>query len=291
MILDVVLVTYNSGNEAITSLEKILPEVRNVYVFDNNSDSESVKCLSRFQETNAGKVTIHLSPTNQGLAIGQNWGIERSISCGAEWILLLDDDSRFTDGSLGKMKEFLHSSENGNGIVCPKIIDAHTGEESTYVAKGVFPKFVKLSKSVRNDILICMASGSFISSQLLEEVGLMDSRFFIDGIDTDFCLRALAGNFTIAAYPECIMMHKLGKRKKVELGNIRFNLTQHATIRYFYIFRNKILVWKKWEILRLDFLIYDLFNSFLIFFKIFFERDRFNKFKATILGTLSGLKM
>jgi rhamnosyltransferase len=107
------------------------------------------------------------------------------------------------------------------------------------------------------DFLI--ASGTLVPIAVFDQVGGMDEGLFIDHVDTEWCLRAASQRFELFGVCAAKMHHTLGtKRQKVWWFGTRM-VSHHSPLRYFYMFRNSMLIyrrahipftWKYWDFFR-----------------------------------------
>ena len=74
----------------------------------------------------------------------------------------------------------------------------------------------------------------------------MDEQLFIDHIDTEWFLRAHAKGYTAYGVCDAWMAHGLGERTRKVRGLFRErNVPQHKPFRYYYIFRNSVLLYRR----------------------------------------------
>lgn len=69
----------------------------------------------------------------------------------------------------------------------------------------------------------------------LQDIGLMDSKLFIDWVDLEWCWRARAKGYQIIGNADVEIQHQLGDRSK-NLGFREVNL--RSPMRHYYITRN-----------------------------------------------------
>ena len=138
------------------------------------------------------------------------------------------------------------------------------------------------------DMLI--ASGSLISVDAFQQVGPMEEGFFIDKVDTEWCLRASAKGLKCFGVGEALMEHTLGEAsvRAWVFGWRQFAV--HRPFRYYFAFRNAVLLarmphatWKwRWaELLGLA-------KSLLYFGTI--AGSRWSNIKMMMLGLADGLR-
>jgi rhamnosyltransferase len=90
-----------------------------------------------------------------------------------------------------------------------------------------------------------ISSGTLFSREALETVGLMDADLFIDHLDTEWFLRAQAAHWKSFGVCTALMDHGLGERTaRFWLGRWRY-LPVHQPFRYYYIYRNSVLLWRR----------------------------------------------
>ena len=105
-----------------------------------------------------------------------------------------------------------------------------------------------------------ISSGSLIPISALDTIGEMDEELFIDHIDTEWSLRARSLDWQSYGVCSALMEHRLGEHTfRVWWGRWRY-VSIHQPFRYYYIYRNSILLhrrsyadplWKQADQLRL----------------------------------------
>ena len=189
---------------------------------------------------------------NKGLGAAQNQGIEKARQRGCEMILLLDQDSCPAPDMVARLCAVWRSREAAGdrpAAVAPRY-------ESKTDGGGHWPGFVRMhvwgfgrvgcpkdSASVEADFLI--ASGSLIALSVLDDVGEMDAGLFIDHIDTEWCLRAQARGYRLFGVCEAVMAHELGEQRLSFWLGRRRQVAVHQPQRYYYMFRNSMLLYRR----------------------------------------------
>jgi rhamnosyltransferase len=90
-----------------------------------------------------------------------------------------------------------------------------------------------------------------IALSAIDDIGLMDEGLFIDHVDTEWFLRAKSKGYQAFGVCGAVMQHGLGEQThQVSLLTARGrgrqrNVPQHKPFRYYYIFRNSILLYKR----------------------------------------------
>lgn len=178
---------------------------------------------------------------NLGIATAQNKGIEAAKLNGCSEFILFDQDSEPTANLITGLLA-AHAELKSKGIkvasVGPLFIDEKDGQYAEAIRHGLFnvnriPISPTESNPVEADYLI--ASGSMISIEVLEHVGLMRDDLFIDWVDIEWGLRAKGLGYKHFIIPTSIMMHAIGDDAILVAGR---NRNLHSDIRNYYIVRN-----------------------------------------------------
>lgn len=191
----------------------------------------------------AGAVVVRLE-SNSGIAAALNAGIGRAREFpGIEHIVTVDQDSLLPPGYVQELLNAAASARAAGiepGLVSPARIHGNP---------------VKRAGS-RNGVLLGkepIQSGLLIPLTTLDAIGEFWDGLFIDLVDTEYYFRAVdAGLPTVLADTE--FDHSLGTMvdakvfgKAVRLGGSRkLKVRIAATWRYYYIFRNRILVGRQY---------------------------------------------
>jgi rhamnosyltransferase len=294
-----VTVTYNVGTVFRENFETLYLQVDKSIIVDNRSDEETLKTLVEIQNVykNSIDVEIIFNKRNMGLAKAQNIGIKRAIEENYDWVLLLDHDSSLDEKMVNEMLEVYNSlsvkEQNQIAILAPNIVDVNINMPSSYLTSSGF--LIKREKCIPDkkyleNIVWVIASGSMIKTSVIREVGLMREDFFIDYIDAEFCLRVKKNNYGILVISNAILHHKLGDKKLYRFFGFNIKPTLHPPSRRYYIYRNRIKVWREFFFTFPSIVIFDVLVAFYDIFKIlFFEDGRPEKFKKILKGVKDGL--
>lgn len=174
---------------------------------------------------------ILLSKKNLGFSGGHNLGIKYALENGADYILVLNNDT-LVDNNL--ISELLRSigSDPMVGIAAPKIYFASGFEfHKDRYKKAVLGKVIWYAGGVMDwkNVLAShrgvdevdkgqfnktestsFASGCcmLIKKEVFEKVGLFEEKYFLYYEDNDFCIRAQKRGFGIIFVPEAVVWHK-----------------------------------------------------------------------------------
>lgn len=288
-----VIVTYNPDVQRLTEvLLALFPQVESTIIVDNGSSTDILSLVDSFAENNIHAICLH---ENRGIAAAQNIGINWAQKAGKDFILLMDQDSVPDKDMVSYLfSEYRNKVLNEHrkiSAIGPLFKDSKSGKCSMHVYLKRFGRgrihCKSENKAVPVDLLI--ASGSLIDINVLQSVGYMDDKLFIDCVDIEWILRARAKGYEALGHCAAFMTHSMGEyRARFWFGRWR-NVPMHKPFRYYYIFRNSLLicqrdypckVWKQGEIVR-------LFNVFV--FMMIFHPRRIEVVKMIFHGVVDGL--
>ena len=239
-----------------------------------------------------GVILIQLG-TNTGIAHAQNLGIQEAIRLGASMVLLMDQDSE-------PQKEMVHHLENAlrahsrAAAAGPSTFDLRSFEKTYFLTdfcarpNAWVPPTDAPGQTV--EVAYLIASGSLLRISALKDTGLMRDDWFIDHIDTEWCLRARAKGWQILGVADACLGHRLGDRiTKIWFLRER-KIPHHLPLRHYYMFRNTILLlkepfvawhWKRHHAVRI---------TKLFFFFLAFAPQRKLRLQMMIQGLMDGIR-
>ena len=242
-----VVVTFRPDvDELVLLLKSLVPQVGGIVLVDNGSGAAVAPTLEIAEGQGVRVVRL---PENFGIAFAQNIGIEKAIEAGAGYILLSDQDSVPAPDMVQRLLEGLHSSRRtGQAIAAigPATVDRRNGELSFFWRPGRWlphrwkPAADEQGELVEVEFLI--ASGTLVPVPVIQAIGGMRSRYFIDHVDTEWCFRAKAAGYRLLGSAAARLHHRLGDEvKKVWFLRTR-SVMHHSPLRDFYMFRNTLLM-------------------------------------------------
>lgn len=286
-----VVVTFHPDALVVDRLQKISVECDHVVVVDNGSSSESLETI----KSSVPRADLLSQPTNIGLAAALNLGLRRAIAAGFTWAITFDQDSTPAPSLIDALWD-THLKLPGAAIIAPRICEATTAEaEYCWVCKSKRWPFcfrrVRCADRDLPNVTHVITSGSLTDLTVWSDLGGFESKFFIDYIDVDYCLRVGRAGRSIAVSFGATMDHQLGNRRRAELFRHDFRPTFHEPFRHYYIARNRVLVWQRyclsephWALFDLSYALYNLARVIL------FEDRKWLKIKAAALGLFDGLR-
>lgn len=243
-----ILVSYNPVLGLLQKvLDSVCSQVDNLIIVDNGSRNGVAEWV---ESASIGNVICISMGVNIGVAAALNVGISRGYELGGRFALLMDQDSipRATMvADLRASYDKLVASGQQVGAIGPQTVDRDSGRI------GAHARFARMhvgrvdcaedGSPVAVDFLI--TSGSLIPMAVLTDVGCMDEGLFIDHVDTEWVLRAKARGYQVFGDCKARLEHSIGeRRRRVWLFRWR-EIPIHAPFRYYYIFRNSILLYRR----------------------------------------------
>lgn len=183
---------------------------------------------------------------NTGIAHAQNVGIAEAMADDADVIVFFDQDSRIEREFL---KDLIAALDVGvPNVVCPLYLDEATNVElpSIRVNWLGLPKAIRCADfSASYPVDIVISSGTAATREVFQVVGLFDEDFFIDFVDTEWCLRCRSKKIPIRVAPNSVMHNRIGS-KSINFGVV--TVFVHSPARCYYQLRNCFHLFRKHHI-------------------------------------------
>jgi len=289
-----VIVTYNIGSQIINNVKTILPHVNKIFIIDNGSNQTTIDHLKKLEKIS--NIKLILNTSNLGLAKAQNIGIKEALKENFKWVLLLDHDSYLDKNTIPCFKNYYLSlpacEREKIAILAPRIFDVNLQIFYKAIIKKwkIFFKRVPCKQESIKNLLIAISSGSLIKLSVVKEIGLLREDFFIDYIDVEYSLRCVSFGYQIHMVCNAIIFHKLGNRKKYRFLFFEIYPMFHPPERKFYLYRNRVIVWKNYLFKIPSFILYDMLASIYDILRIvIFEDQKKDKIFNVLNGILRGL--
>ncbi len=285
-----IIVSYNPNLAKLAELlESLRDQVGKVILIDNNSEFFSdIKIICNKMEF----VTVESLSQNKGIAYAQNLGLNFSKLNNARYVLFLDQDSSISKDFVQSLKNcfFELSKTNKIGAVCPIFKDERYG---FFYPLIILDKYGRRSKfypdpdlSVPVNISIAISSGIFTSISVIDDVGTLREDFFIDYVDTEWCLRALTKGYLFYAVPSVCMLHAIGD-KFISIFNLRIPV--HSPFRRYYRIRNAFYLLRLNHVPKILSIREILFNFVHQLILILTQKERVKNTKSLISALKDGI--
>lgn len=213
-----VVILYNPTDEDIHNIHTYINDVDILYVMDNSKISNE-KRLPKNK-----KIQYIFHNENLGLPIPLNRAAKLSMEAGYEWLLTLDQDTKFKKGIIPKMKEQIESTDCSDiGIVTPWH-DTKLKVEKPH-EKIDYP-------------LDVMTSGNLVNLKIHQKIGGFKEWLFIDGVDIEYCLNLAKNHYKIMRIDTLEIEHNLGDITYRKFLWKDLLITNHSAMRRYYQCRN-----------------------------------------------------
>lgn len=184
------------------------PDFR-IIVIDNASTDGSVDLVrERFPD-----LELIVNPTNLGFCEGNNIGIRRALEEGADYVVLLNPDTRVRPQWLKELID-VGESEPRIGIIGAVQLEYDGEEFNSWTQTALAAHLDELKEPARARAWIgvewvegaCFA----VKRRVFEEIGLLDPIYFAFYEEIDFCRRARNRNWRAALAPRARIHHHRG---------------------------------------------------------------------------------
>ncbi len=258
-------INYNSQPETLDCLDS-LNQINQkdidveVVVLDNNSKNPLQVDISKFAQ-----LSIHLliSSVNLGFAAGHNKNISYALGHGADYVLILNNDTTVDKNFLQEMLKAF-TTHNKVGMVAPKIYfypgdeyhkdrysQSQLGQVIWYAGGKIDWKNVLSSHRGVDEvdqgqyekvISTDFATGAcvLISRQVLEKTGGFDEKYFLYLEDSDLSMRVKKLGYAIIYDPAAKIWHK----------NAKSTGGSGSELQDYFISRNRLLFGMKYASMR-----------------------------------------
>ena len=116
-------------------------------------------------------------------------------------------------------------------------------EKAGYISVG--PSYKNVAEEKYLDVNFLITSGNLVLIDAIEAVKGYSEELFIDGVDIDFSWSLLQSGYRLRQLGKVIMHHKIGEYERSKM--LRIQYLSHTPIRFYYIYRNTILIFKKYH--------------------------------------------
>jgi rhamnosyltransferase len=232
-----VVVTWNPQGEFGGNLSALAGQVSQIIVVDNASGPEGLARVE--QACRAVGARLLRNSDNLGISAGLNRGAACAMELGYAWLALFDQDSCVTRGMLATMQQVLESRPDAARVGVIGSIQVERG------VAGHEPESAPASNPAR-EVRTVITSGSLISLEVWHAVGGFDESLFIDAVDWDYCLKCRGHGFKVLEAEGAKLMHEIGIPSHSQLGQLKFTATNHSPLRYYYLNRNRLVMWRRY---------------------------------------------
>lgn len=214
----IVVLTWNQRIDTLECLKSIFmldyPNFKVVVVDNGSVDGTAEAIRAQFPD-----VALIINDVNIGVPAAYNQGFEYFLRQGADYVLILNNDTVIDKSFLSELVRVAESSSD-IGMTVPKIY--YYGQDNLLWSAGAewrrFPPRVVIigfgkkdgpAYSIQRELDYATGCATLVSRQALEKVGLLDAVYFMYQEDYDYSERLREANYKIVYVPTAIMWHKV----------------------------------------------------------------------------------
>lgn len=277
------IVTYNPSREFTSLLKSNQNIIKDCLVIDNSDNISIAKSI----EEECKKIGAIYIPMlgNKGIAAALNTGLIYANENDFLYLCTLDQDSILPEYFLDKFvksSRIAKHSDPSIGIFAPIIVDKESQQPM-----GNNAKHNNLNHIYTNQVI---TSGCVISVPIAHKIGNFWDELFIDYVDFEFCLRCRLAGVSIVILPDLSIEHSVGNPKAFKFFGRNFFTSSHSPVRRYYLFRNRIAIYKRYIFLSPKWVLGDIINSLKDILKIILlESESKKNLRYIIRGIYDGI--
>jgi GT2 family glycosyltransferase len=214
----IIILNWNRFTDTAECIESVLQIDYSNYVIvvvDNGSNDDSVKNIrDRFDP-----ILVIENHENLGYAEGNNVGVRHALKNGADYVWLLNNDTVVDKHALAAMMD-LAEKNHEIGILGSKIYYFDQPEILWFAgatidwSRAISAHIGRLEKDTgqyedEKEVDRVTGCSMLIRREVLENVGLLDAKFFLYAEEVDLCVRARKKGYRNYYVPKSIVYHKI----------------------------------------------------------------------------------
>jgi len=242
-----VILNYRRKDDTLECVESVLasdyPALRVLVVDNASGDGTPDAVRESFPDAE-----VLVNETNLMYAGGNNAGIRYALDRGAEYVLLLNNDTVIEPSMISRLIGAMDANPEA-GLACPLIYyfgqRSERGERIWYAGGTVdLWRGVSEHRGIRGyddggytqieDTGYVTGCAMMASRECIERVGLLDESFGMYSEDLDYSLRAKAAGFRLLFVPQARMWHKVSVSIGGEFSYAKLKRKLRANLKAFY---------------------------------------------------------
>lgn len=265
------VVTYNPDEAFLERLRALKRILQSVAVVDNSNQLSTQTLVAKICSKEG--VRLIRNGGNLGVARALNIALHWAEKEGHRWLLTLDQDSFPHTDLMLQYAGILSDAGSESRIGCVGVL---LGKQADHCRK---------KRQSYCDVDDVITSGTLLSVAAAREAGGFWDELFIDGVDTEMCIRLRRTGFRVIGTVAPVLTHSIGAGRAVSILGRRLLLTDHPPVRRYYMARNRVLVSRRhgvpigW---------YGIFRDGVLGALV--EPGGFAKVSATLAGLIAGFR-
>ncbi|MFY9457922.1 MAG: glycosyltransferase family 2 protein, partial [Candidatus Spechtbacterales bacterium] len=218
----VILLNWNNWDETqkcLKSLSAVIYSDYEVIIVDNGSSNGDIESIQSFCKTAEGGIPV-FNASNLGFAGGNNVGIKYALAHGADYVMLLNNDTIVAPGFLAELVKAAEGNPS-SGILGSRIYKYGTnevvfddGKVNKFLNKAEHAASYQLSTANCRIVDYITGAAMLVKREVIERVGLMREEYFLYYEDVDWCLRARRAGYKCVLVPTSKVWHKVSATTK-----------------------------------------------------------------------------
>ncbi len=226
--------------DCLRSLEAVTtPNVRTIVVDNASTDGSADAVRQRY----GSRVTLIENAQNLGFAAGNNVGIRKALDDGANFILLLNNDTVVAPDFVEHLLKPMLTTPD-IGITAPKIYYAEP-KNQIWFAGGELSMWRGIAKhtgiretdrgqyDTEHDIDYATGCAFLVRGSVIEKIGDLDPGYRAYFEDADFCVRARRAGFRIRYMPAAHVWHRISASTGGQLSRRKASRKLASSRRFF----------------------------------------------------------
>lgn len=220
-------------------VETTTPNVETVVVDNASNDGSADAVRTAF----GGRVTVIVNDDNLGFASGNNVGIRYALEHGADFVLLLNNDTVVDAQLIDKMLRPF-DERSGVGVTGPKIYFYNPNDQiwfaggEVFLARGVSRHIGIRERDTgqfedQRDVDYITGCALMASREVFESIGFLDPSYVAYYEDVDFCMRARRAGYRIVYVPGGKVWHKISASTGGQMSRRKINRKLKSTWKFF----------------------------------------------------------
>jgi len=221
--------------ECLESLAQLHYPTYEVVVVDNGSTDESVEII----RAGFPQVTLIENDENLGFAEGNNVGLRHALECGADYVLLLNNDTVVDPSFLTELIAVAEADQE-IGITSPLIFYYDTPEEiwtagatidwSDGSTQRIWAGRTTHKDQFAFDVDFVSGCAMLVKREVIERTGLLDQNFYLYYEEVDWCVRAHNQSYRIVCVPRSRIWHKVSRSIGSSSPLVSYYMTRNALL-------------------------------------------------------------
>jgi len=236
----IVVLNWNGLADTLACLESMrrleYPAYEVLVVDNGSSDGSPAAIRERFPD-----VTLIETGENLGFAGGNNVGIRHALEIGADYVLLLNNDTEVSPDFLSRLVEAAEA-DSQVGMAGPTIY-YYDRPEVIWSAGGEIDwrrgctRMVGLDErddgqfgGAPREVDFITGCAVLVRATALRQAGLLDERFFMYYEEVEWCVRTRRAGFRIVHVPQAHIWHKIAPSAQSDSPRVHYYMTRNRLL-------------------------------------------------------------